>query len=52
LRNRRCSACELLTDFHHLKEQDIREALAFGARLAQGHEIRLDVNLTHDTPAI
>ena len=32
---------QLLFDFPYLKEEDIREALAFAARLAQGHEIRL-----------
>lgn len=32
---------QLLADFPYLEEQDIREALAFAARLAQGHEIRL-----------
>ena len=32
---------ELLTDFPYLEDPDIREALAFAARLAQGHEIRL-----------
>lgn len=32
---------ELLTDFPYLEEPDIREALAFAAKLAQGHEIRL-----------
>ena len=32
---------ELLTDFPYLEEEDIREALAFAARLAQGHEIQL-----------
>jgi len=32
---------ELLADFPYLEEQDIREALAFAARLAQGHEIPL-----------
>lgn len=32
---------ELLADLPYLEEQDIREALAFAARLAQGHEIRL-----------
>jgi len=32
---------ELLTDFPYIEEPDIREALAFAARLAQGHEIRL-----------
>jgi uncharacterized protein (DUF433 family) len=32
---------ELLADFPYLEEPDIREALAFAARLAQGHEIRL-----------
>jgi uncharacterized protein (DUF433 family) len=32
---------QLLTDFPYLEEPDIRQALAFAARLAQGHEIRL-----------
>ncbi|HEY7393026.1 MAG TPA: DUF433 domain-containing protein [Bryobacteraceae bacterium] len=32
---------ELLNDFPYLEEADIREALAFAARLAQGHEVRL-----------
>jgi len=32
---------EVLSDFPYLEEQDIREALAFAARLAQGHDIRL-----------
>jgi uncharacterized protein (DUF433 family) len=32
---------DLLADFPYLEEQDIREALAFAARLAQGHEIPL-----------
>ena len=32
---------QLLADFPYLEEADIREALAFAARLAQGHEIRL-----------
>jgi uncharacterized protein (DUF433 family) len=32
---------ELLADFPYIEEADIREALAFAARLAQGHEIRL-----------
>ena len=32
---------QLLADFPYLEEQDIRAALAFAARLAQGHEIRL-----------
>jgi uncharacterized protein (DUF433 family) len=32
---------QLLTDFPYLEEADILEALAFGARLAEGHEIRL-----------
>lgn len=32
---------QLLADFPYLEEQDIREALAFAARLSQGHEIRL-----------
>ena len=35
------TAAELLTDFPYLEEQDIREALGFAARLAQGHEIQL-----------
>jgi len=30
---------DLLTDFPYLEEQDIREALAFAASLAQGREI-------------
>ena len=32
---------QLLSDFPYIDEPDIREALAFAARLAQGHEIRL-----------
>jgi uncharacterized protein (DUF433 family) len=32
---------DLLTDFAYLEEQDIREALAFAASLAQGREVRL-----------
>jgi len=32
---------DLLTDFPYLEEQDIREALAFAASLAQGREVRL-----------
>jgi uncharacterized protein (DUF433 family) len=32
---------QLLADFPYIAEPDIREALAFAARLAQGHEIRL-----------
>ena len=32
---------ELLADYPYLEEQDIREALGFAAKLAQGHEIRL-----------
>jgi len=32
---------DLLLDFPYLEAQDIREALAFAARLAQGHEIPL-----------
>ena len=35
------TTAELLQDFPYLEEQDIREALAFAARLAQGHEIQL-----------
>jgi uncharacterized protein (DUF433 family) len=32
---------QLLADFPYLEEQDMRDALGFAARLAQGHEIRL-----------
>lgn len=32
---------ELLTDFPYLEEQDIREALAYAASLAQGRETLL-----------
>ena len=32
---------QLLADFPYLEDADIREALAFAARLAEGHEIRL-----------
>lgn len=32
---------DLLADFPYLEEQDIRQALAFAASLAQGREIRL-----------
>ena len=32
---------QLLADFPYLEEPDLREALAFAAHLAQGHEIRL-----------
>jgi uncharacterized protein (DUF433 family) len=32
---------QLLADFPYLEDQDIRAALAFAARLAQGHEICL-----------
>jgi uncharacterized protein (DUF433 family) len=35
------TTADLLADFPYLEEQDIREALAFAARLAQGHEIPL-----------
>ena len=31
---------QLLADFPYIDEPDIREALGFAARLAQGHEIR------------
>jgi uncharacterized protein (DUF433 family) len=32
---------QLLADFPYLEEPDIREALAFAAQLAQGHDVRL-----------
>jgi uncharacterized protein (DUF433 family) len=32
---------DLLRDFPYLEDQDIREALSYGARLAQGREVRL-----------
>jgi uncharacterized protein (DUF433 family) len=32
---------ELLEDFPYLQTADLREALAFAAQLAQGHEVRL-----------
>jgi uncharacterized protein (DUF433 family) len=32
---------EILTDFPYLEREDIRAALSFAARLAQGHEVRL-----------
>jgi uncharacterized protein (DUF433 family) len=32
---------QLLADFPYLEDRDVREALAFAARLAQGREIRL-----------
>jgi uncharacterized protein (DUF433 family) len=32
---------QLLADFPHIEEPDIRDALGFAARLAEGHEIRL-----------
>jgi uncharacterized protein (DUF433 family) len=32
---------QLLEDFPYLEEADIREALAFAAELAQGHDVRL-----------
>ena len=35
------TAEDLLADFPYLEEQDIREALAFAASLAQGREVRL-----------
>ena len=35
------SIAELLDDFPYLEEQDIREALAYAAGLAQGRDIRL-----------
>jgi uncharacterized protein (DUF433 family) len=35
------SVPDLLADFPYLEEEDIREALCYAARLAQGREIRL-----------
>ena len=32
---------DLLRDFPYLEEEDIREALSYAARLAQGREVRL-----------
>jgi uncharacterized protein (DUF433 family) len=32
---------QLLADYSHLEEEDIREALAFAASLAQGHDVRI-----------
>jgi len=32
---------ELLADFPYLEEPDIREALAFAASLAQGHDVSI-----------
>lgn len=32
---------DLLTDFPYLEQEDIREALAYAASLAQGREVRL-----------
>lgn len=32
---------QLLADFSYLEEPDIREALAYAAQLAQGHEIHV-----------
>ncbi len=32
---------QLLADFPYIEEPDVREAVGFAARLAQGHEIRL-----------
>jgi uncharacterized protein (DUF433 family) len=32
---------DLLADFSYIEEQDIREALAFAASLAQGREVHL-----------
>jgi uncharacterized protein (DUF433 family) len=36
-----CTVEQLLADFPYIEEADILEALAFAARLAQGHEVRL-----------
>jgi len=35
------SAADLLTDFPYLEDEDIREALTYAARLAQGREVQL-----------
>lgn len=35
------SVSELLADFPYLEQEDIREALTYAARLAQGREVRL-----------
>lgn len=35
------SIADLLADFPYLEEQDIREALAYAASLAQGREVHL-----------
>lgn len=35
------SVDQLLADFPYLEEADIREALAFAAQLAQGHDVLL-----------
>jgi uncharacterized protein (DUF433 family) len=32
---------ELLQDFPYLQDQDVREALAYAASLAQGRDVRL-----------
>jgi uncharacterized protein (DUF433 family) len=32
---------DILRDFPYLQDEDIREALSYGARLAQGREVRL-----------
>jgi uncharacterized protein (DUF433 family) len=32
---------ELLADFPYLEEADIREALAYAAELAQGHDVEI-----------
>ena len=34
------SSDQLLADFPYLEEPDIREALAFAASLAQGHDVQ------------
>ncbi len=35
------SMTDLLADFPYLQEEDVREALTYAARLAQGREIQL-----------
>ncbi len=43
------SVPDLLADFPYLEEEDIREALSYAARLAQGREIRLALPFTRNS---